>query len=227
MIKRSLAQRAADDIYRMIISEGVFAPGSQLPNENALSAQLGISRATLREAISILDSQGVLEVYRGRGTFVAADVHALRDMTIGDIDSRRIRLRDLYETRLLFEPEMAALACNRATKEELENILTLGEEVAQTIYRGEDRTEIDQTFHQAIVKAAHNDFLLRLIPIVNRAIAESITLHPADRILAEDTLRDHALVMEFLRKRDATGARQAMSIHIRHAYVTLGLEPEK
>ena len=224
IIKKSLAQRSADAIYNMIINEGKFAPGMQLPNENDLAAQLGISRATLRESNSILAAQGILEVHRGRGTFVAKDVHALRNVKVGDIDSQRIRLRDLYETRLLFEPEMAALACLRATDAEIKNILQLGAEVENIINRGEDRTEIDQAFHRAIVEAAHNDFLLRLIPVVNRAIAESIELNPNDKALAEDTIRDHALVMEFLQKRDATAAKQAMSIHIRHAFFTLGLD---
>lgn len=227
MIKKSLARRTADLIYSMIIDEGTFSAGMQLPNENDLAAQLGISRATLRESYHILTSQGILEVRRGLGTFVADDVYALRSEDLASIDSRLIRLHDLYETRLLFEPEMASLACLRATDEELMNILEQGKEVERIIRAGEDRTEADQIFHQAIVHAAHNDFLLRLIPIVNRAIAESLKLHPGDQVLAEDTLRDHALVMEFLKKRDGTAARQAMSIHIRHAYFTLGLDPVK
>lgn len=227
MIKKSLSQQVADDIYHMIVNENSFTPGSQLPNENDLSQQLGVSRATLREAIRTLVSQGILEVYRGKGTFIASDVKVLADFEMGDFDSKRVRLRDLYETRLMFEPPMTAFACQRATDKEIEHILQLGAEVEQYIHAGKDRTEADQAFHQAIVMAAHNDFLLRLIPVVNRAIAESISFNPDDQILAEDTLRDHALVMEFLRKRDATGAKQAMSIHIRHAYVTLGLDPSK
>lgn len=227
MIKKSLSQQVADDIYHMIVNENSFTPGSQLPNENDLSQQLGVSRATLREAIRTLVSQGILDVYRGKGTFIASDVKVLADFEMGDFDSKRVRLRDLYETRLMFEPPMTAFACQRATDKEIEHILQLGAEVEQYIHAGKDRTEADQAFHQAIVMAAHNDFLLRLIPVVNRAIAESISFNPDDQILAEDTLRDHALVMEFLRKRDATGAKQAMSIHIRHAYVTLGLDPSK
>lgn len=227
MIKKSLSQQVADDIYHMIVNENSFTPGSQLPNENDLSQQFGVSRATLREAIRTLVSQGILEVYRGKGTFIASDVKVLADFEMGDFDSKRVRLRDLYETRLMFEPPMTAFACQRATDKEIEHILQLGAEVEQYIHAGKDRTEADQAFHQAIVIAAHNDFLLRLIPVVNRAIAESISFNPDDQILAEDTLRDHALVMEFLRKRDATGAKQAMSIHIRRAFVTLGLDPSK
>lgn len=227
MVKKSLSQQIADEIYYMIVDKCAFAPGSQLPNENDLSQQLGVSRATLREAIRTLVSQGILEVYRGKGTFVASDVKVLSDFDMGSFDSKRVRLRDLYETRLMFEPPMTALACQRATDQEIEHILQLGREVEDIIHAGGDRTETDQAFHQAIAMAAHNDFLLRLIPVVNRAIAESIALHPDDQILAEDTVRDHALLMEFIQKRDSVAAQQAMSIHIRRAFFTLGLDPDE
>lgn len=227
MVKKSLSQQIADTIYYMIVNENAFAPGTQLPNENDLSQQLGVSRATLREAIRTLVSQGILEVYRGKGTFVANDVKVLSDFEIDGFDSKRVRLRDLYETRLMFEPPVAALACQRADDQEIENILQLGLEVEETIRAGRDRTEADQAFHQSIVMAAHNEFLLRLVPVINRAIAESIILNPDDQILAEDTVRDHALLMEFIRKRDAVGAQQAMSIHIRRAFLTLGLDPDE
>ena len=193
--KKSLVQQVADDIYRLIVEEKEFKPGEQLPNENILSSQLGVSRATLREAIRILASQGVL---------------------------------DLYEARLLFEPEIAAIACRRATDGELENIFEIGHEVEKTILNGVDRTEIDQEFHRAIVQASHNDFMMRLLPVVNRAVKESIMLNdgcqlPSEDILAKDTLRDHGLLMEFLKKRDAAGAKYAMSIHLHHAITNLNL----
>lgn len=223
MNKKSLSQQVADDIYRMIVGDKTFQPGDQLPNENSLSEKLGVSRATLREAIRILAAQGVLEVYRGKGTFIAADMRAFEDFGLGNLDRIRIRLKDLYEARLLFEPEMAAIACRRASDEEIANIVHIGKQVEQVIYAGEDRTEIDQQFHHAIVTASHNDFMMRLVPIVNRAVAESILLNDGNQTLAQNTLTDHALVMEFLQKRDAGAAKQAMSIHIHHAISTLKL----
>ena len=143
MNKKSLSQQVADDIYRMIMDDKTFQPGDQLPNENSLSEKLGVSRATLREAIRILSSQGVLEVYRGKGTYIATDMRAFKDFGLGNLDRMRIRLKDLYEARLLFEPEMAAIACRRATDEEIANIIHIGKQVEQVIHAGEDRTEID------------------------------------------------------------------------------------
>ena len=72
MKTQSLTQRTADRLYSQITAEGRLGPGDKLPNEVELSRQLGVSRATLREAIRTLTAQGVLEVRRGKGTFVAS-----------------------------------------------------------------------------------------------------------------------------------------------------------
>lgn len=224
---KSLAQKTVDEIYDMIVKEHTFQPGAKLPNENELSDDLGISRATLREAIRMLSLQGVLEVRRGKGTFVTSDMSVFDDFGISNFDRIRIRLKDLYEMRLIFEPQVTALACRRATDEELEYICSQGEIVAQIIRDGKDRTEADQEFHKAIIMASHNDFMIRLIPLINRAVSESIFINSSGTTLAENTLRDHAMIMEFLCQRDEQGARNAMEIHIHHAIHTLKLNQER
>ena len=135
----------------------------------------------------------------------------------------RSRLADLFEARLLLEPELAALACRRASREELERILALAEQVRQDILAGNNRTDSDQRFHQAIAAAAHNDFLSHLSPIINQAVAESLRLSEYEKSLAECTLQDHALLLAFLRDRDAAGAKRAMYLHLRRAMAILGL----
>ena len=74
--KVKLSERTADRLYELIMEERQFAPGSKLPNENELSEALHVSRTTLREAISFLVAQGVLEIRRGKGTFVAEELPA-------------------------------------------------------------------------------------------------------------------------------------------------------
>lgn len=226
MKRPSLAQRAANTLYEMIADEGLWPPGGQLPNELELSAQLGISRATLREAIRLLAAQGVLTVQRGKGTFVSREADVPGQGSLGNLSLVRSRLRDLFEARLLFEPELAAMACRRASEAELERILSLGAAVEEAIRSGQDRTEYDQAFHQAIVSASHNGFLTRLAPIINRAVLEAIQVRGLEAELGEITLRDHALLLEFLRVRDAAGARQAMAIHLRRAMLHLHLHEE-
>ena len=228
--KKSLVQQVADDIYKMITEDKIFTPGEQLPNENTLSSRLGVSRATLREAIRILAAQGVLDVYRGRGTFISPDIYTLNDIGLESMERVRVHLKDLYEARLLFEPEIASIVCRRASDAELKKIFEVGAEVEKVILAGKDRTEMDSEFHKILVKASHNEFLQRLFPIIDKSIQEAIKLNgcklPSEDLLAKDTLRDHALLMEFLKKRDAVSARNAMSIHLHHIITNLNINSD-
>ena len=219
----NLSQQTAERLYNQIVAEERLSPGDKLPNEVDLSHELGGRRATLREAIRALTVQGVLEVQRGRGTFVARQVAEIEDLGFGRLEEIRGRLRDLFELRAIFEPQAARLACIRTTEQELAEILTQGERVAARIQAGEDRTQADLEFHGAIVRATHNAFMMRLLPIINQAVAAAIEAGDRQEQLAEVTLRDHALLLEFLAKRDGEGAEHAMAIHMCRSMEVMGL----
>lgn len=224
MQKKSRSRQTAELLYNQIVVEKKLAPGEKLPNELELSQQLDVSRATLREAIRDLTVQGVLEVHRGRGTFVSERVNTIHDFGFSQLDRVKGQLKDLFELRALFEPQAAAWACRRATDAEMAEVQKRGAEVERCIRSGENRTEADRAFHAAIVSATHNEFMMRLLPIIDRAVETAIVSGEDQEILAENTLRDHALLMEFLKKRNESGARYAMAIHMQHAMDEMGLE---
>ena len=217
MSKRNLSQQTAERLYNSIVAEGTLRPGDKLPNEVELSQQLGVSRATLREAIRELAACGVLEVRRGRGTFVSEEVADIEDFGFSGLERLQGQLRDLFELKA------ARLACQRATEEELRDILERGEAVERCIRAGQDRTEADRDFHAAIVRAAHNEFMVRLLPVIHQAVAAAVESGEHGEQLAEDTLRDHALLLEFLAKRDGEGAEHAMAIHMCRSMEVMGL----
>ena len=219
----NLSQQAGKTLYSWIAVEKRFRPGEKLPNEVELSAQLGVSRATLREALRALLVQGVVEVRRGRGTFVTQRAAEVEDFGFDDLARVKGQLRDLFELRSIFEPKAARLACQRATEEELRDILERGEAVERCIRAGQDRTEADRDFHAAIVRAAHNEFMVRLLPVIHQAVAAAVESGEHGEQLAEDTLRDHALLLEFLAKRDGEGAEHAMAIHMCRSMEVMGL----
>ena len=97
MEKKSLSQQTADRLYTMIVVERRLSPGEKLPSELDLSRELGVSRTTLREAIHVLASQKILEVRRGRGTFVAAEAAQVNDYGFSSLDQVRGELRDLFD----------------------------------------------------------------------------------------------------------------------------------
>ena len=224
MEKQNLTQQTTQRLYNMIVVEKELTAGEKLPNEVELSQQLGVSRATLREAIRALTTQGVLEVRRGRGTFVSQQVDRVEDFGFSTLEQVRGQLRDLFELRSIFEPQAARLACRRGSDEELADILAKGEAVDRCIRQGRDRTQADRDFHAAIVRAAHNEFMMRLLPIIDRAVSTAVEAGEPKEQLAQDTQRDHALLLEFFRKRDETGCEHAMAIHMRHSMDVMGLE---
>lgn len=169
--RAKLSEQTSDRMYEMIVEEARYAPGSKLPNENELSKALEVSRTTLREAISFLVAQGVLEIRRGKGTFVAEELPAA-GMDLSSLTGLRARerARDLFEMRLIFEPATVALACQRASMEELQQIQKKAERMEQIAAAGGDWPLADQEFHWAIIRASHNEYMRRLYPIINNAV---------------------------------------------------------
>ena len=217
-----LSEQASDRLYEMIVEKQAYAPGSKLPNENELSEELRVSRTTLREAISFLVAQGVLEIRRGKGTFVAEDVpESGLDLTSLSGLRSRGRARDLFEMRLIFEPATVALACQRATDEELKLIRRKAERVEEIASQGGDWPLADQEFHWAIMRASHNEYMRRLYPIINGAVNEIMQLSQNRKHMQDIALADNRLILEFLLKRDGEGASHAMSIHMKHLMNTL------
>ena len=220
--KAKLSEKTSDRLYELIVEERRYMPGSKLPNENELSGALGVSRTTLREAISFLAAQGVLEIRRGKGTFVAESLPTEGlDLTALAGGRSRVRAKDLFEMRLIFEPATVALACQRASDEELRLIEKKARRVEETAVQGGDWPLADQEFHWAIIKASHNEYMRRLYPIINSAVNEILQISQNRQQMQDIALRDNRLILEFLLRRDEAGARYAMSIHMKHLINTL------
>lgn len=221
---KSLSQQTAEAILAMITVERRFSPGDKLPNENDFSAQLMVSRATLREAIRILASHDVLEIRRGKGTFVVERPEHAHPIDVDALSRVNPNLKALYELRLMVEPQTAYYAAKRATDRELQQILRYGEREEALIRRGEDRTQAERAFHQAIAQAAHNEFAQQLMPMIYEAIESGVRLSTGHSPVVEETLNDHRMIMEFLHDRNAPGVKTAMELHILHAMRGFGLE---
>ena len=202
--KTNLAQRTADTLRAQIRSGEDYAPGSKLPNENHLSIDLGVSRTTLREAIRLLVAEGLLQVQRGKGPFVT-------------------ERKDLYEARLIIEPAAAALACQRATDEEIEEIVRLVKATQEQFTHDFNNEEIIQreiAFHDALIRASHNQFFDHFLPVVNQTIQKTFELEYKWDAVAEGAYNDNFMIIDFLRKRDAEAMRSVMTIHLHRALWT-------
>jgi DNA-binding FadR family transcriptional regulator len=166
----------------------------------------------------------VLEIKRGKGTYVTNNEQLNENIYLEEFATLKIDAKDLYEMRLIFEPEIAYYAAQRATDKELERILYYGKLEEEKIINHEDRTEVEQAFHKSIAKATHNEFMNKMMPIIYQAIDKGVALSVPNQEVIHDTLNDHRMIMDFLEKRDAEGAKTAMKLHIIHAIRGLGIE---
>lgn len=226
--KMTLSKRTAHTLSDRI-QRGEYKSGDKLPNENELSAELGVSRTTLREAIHILASEGILHVYRGKGTYVTDQIDKVTDFSPSDgvFHEKKLTLRDLYETRLIFEPAAAALACQRATDEEIREILDLGEKTQNQFAKDAMDNRIIQcemNFHDALIKASHNQFFNYFLPVINETIKLTFELDFKWKLVAEGAYNDNILIMDFLQRRDVEAMRSIMTIHLRRAVWTEQLD---
>ena len=210
----ALSVRIADELAERI-TNGLFRPGDKLPSEPELAVELNVSRTTLREALRILSTRGLVEVRRGIGTFVTESRSIHADYDVLKIQDTNVNVKDLYEMRLMFEPQAAYYACLRASDEELAAIFRYGE-LNERMIRHQDPQwdETEQKFHNSVASATHNPFITALLPVFNRAIHHGIILASQSPQVAEMTLHDHRVLMQYLKDRNPEGAKTAMYLHI-------------
>ena len=169
MKNKMLSQSVADNILSMITIEKRFSVGDKLPNEIELSEELNVSRTTLREAIRILVAYNILEIRRGKGTYITEKVLE-QPQDLEQLSTVKVNAKDLYEMRLIFEPEAAYLAAVRGTDAEIKRIIDYGKRIEDKIRNEKDRTNDEHSFHKAIAQATHNEFMNKLMPILYQAI---------------------------------------------------------
>jgi DNA-binding FadR family transcriptional regulator len=214
--RRRLPEIVAEQIEEAIIN-GSFVVGSQLPSEQVLADQFGVSRNVVREAFKFLKERGLIEIRNGSGAYVTQPSHAATSDALG----RYIRMigageaiADLYEARRILEGWNARLAAQRADARDLDLLrgcLQRMEEHAGSI---EKWSEADLDFHLAIAKATHNPFLnLLLEPLVDQlrgVIAEGFLVPGA----VERGLTAHRNLLHFIESGDADSAHQAIIEHL-------------
>lgn len=186
--------------------------GDKIPNEFELADLFGVSRNTVRESVKILASKGVLDVRQGAGTFVistsTADDDPLRLGRYGD----KLQLGvELFDVRLMIEPEIAASAAINATDEEIAALRRLCDEIEAIHRAGGDTLKKDIELHTMIARTSKNRVVGELIPLIASAVYT--TMDVTERKLIEQGFRAHRNIVEAIALHDSTGARCSMIEH--------------
>ena len=152
---QALTERIEDHLFQYILDERL-AVGAKLPNEYELADRFGVSRGTIREAVKLLVSRGVLRVKHGSGTYVASLMPLKADPLGLDAIEDRIQLAlDLTDVRLMLEPTIAELAARNRTEEEAQRLTEYCDAVRRRIQAGEDYLIEDMRFHWYLALAQH------------------------------------------------------------------------
>jgi GntR family transcriptional regulator, galactonate operon transcriptional repressor len=191
-------------------------PGATLPDETALSERFGVSRTVVREAIKVLASKGLVETRPKVGT----QVRLRRYWNLLDSDVLAWRyevgpdegfLEDISEVREIIEPQGAALAAERATTDEVAEILAWCHRMEDTAAEdGDDYIDADMAFHTAILLASHNDLLAQLSDTITMALRLSRRLTVSVRGSSLAAMPPHRAVAHAIRDREPRTAESAM-----------------
>ncbi len=216
--KGILSEKVVIDIRNMIL-DNHFQSGDKLPNEIELANTLNVSRSTIREAIKILVSTNVLEVRRGRGTFVTKNPGVYKDPLGVEFMKEGDLLEHFFEIRLIIEPQIVEIVTNRGSNADILEIRKAYEEVERLLNSHEDHSQADIHFHNAIAKATKNPIMERIIPIINNGI-EGGYLKTKNKIEASNIVRQHhKRIMEAIENRNGNEAKEAMIEHIKYGLI--------
>jgi GntR family transcriptional repressor for pyruvate dehydrogenase complex len=220
------AARLSDQVaaqLQALVMEGAFKPGEKLPSERELCDLLGVSRTVVREAIRALVVKGLLEVRPGGGMAVrspdTALVSELMSMMLRTGTSE-IAFAHVQEVRRLLEVEIAGLAAERRTDEDLERMEAQLRAMREFEHDPQRWAEADVAFHAAIATATHNP----LYPVLLSAIADLLMEVRLTGIslpgTAQKAQRYHWPIFERIKAGERLGARKAMMEHLRESEAT-------
>ena len=215
---RRLHEQVVDALVRSIVT-GELAPGSALPAEPEMSAQFGVSRSVIREALRVLGEKGLVDVRHGSGTRVTAPERwdPLDPAVLGLLHGRGPRegvLRDLLEARKIVECAVAALAAERATDEDVAALDAALVTMRDAIDDPARYVVGDSAFHLTLVRAAGNRVLERMTQPMHELLSYAQALTDAIPGVLGRALDEHLAIAEAVRQRDAESARRAMHFHL-------------
>lgn len=216
-------ERVSEKVAKQIkkaIGDRVFKVGDRLPSERDLAEQMGVSRPSVREALQLLEFQGILDTTHGGGSIVrniaAQEIQSPIETVLKD---DRQRVLELTEVRAFMEAWAARQAAEHRTQDELERIHGYLQEMEKDFERGRIRPDVDFKFHTEIAAATRNTIFVHLMDSIYSLVSYSVQVHreqvfvtPEDQ---ETILNQHRKIFAAIRDREPIAAEAAMNEHLR------------
>ncbi|MCJ7735887.1 MAG: FadR family transcriptional regulator [Anaerolineae bacterium] len=211
------SERLSDQVCRQLLEaivDGHYGSGERLPPERELTSMFHASRIVVREALSLLSARGIVSIKQGLGTTVnpVSSWRSLDPEVLILLYGESGALTQLQEVRRLIEPDVAALAAERITSAQLEELRAIS--VLRADDTVEQHVERDTEFHLQIARAARNQVLLIVMSSLGELLRESRRcLFGVAGALAE-AREWHKRIFEVIEARDPDAARKAMVGHL-------------
>jgi GntR family transcriptional repressor for pyruvate dehydrogenase complex len=202
------------DRFERAILSGELAPGDLMPSEREISAQMGVSRSVVREALGRLASLGLVRSIHGSGTRVEAP--SSRQVTVGYqrlLSRPDFHLEDLAAVRLPLETTIATLAASRRTARHLEQLTRTQTVLGNPRRSLEAHVQADLDFHATLADATGNPLFQVVLAPIQQLLIES-RRRTLGRYGSEIAYRHHARILEAVAAGDAEEAARAMRAHI-------------
>ena len=206
----------AEQLRRVILLR-VAAPGDRLPYEPELAALLGVSRATVTQALRRLEHEGLVDVRRGRG----GGVFTRRVSTDGEnpdvareLRATRGAIEAAAEARAIVEPSMAMLAARRATADAVVRLGELNDELAAAEGNDHQFMRADTAFHLLLAEASGNALLHETVERSRLTLAHALAALPDSPAWHARTVTQHGRVLAAILAGEAETARRAMAEHV-------------
>ncbi len=194
-----------------LIASGELAPGARLPSERDLAASWGVSRSSVREALQDLDAKRLVDRAPGRGTTVRPASADVRDLLrLGDEVTDADHAAEL---RLVIEPQIAALAAERATQSALV-MLERALEQADASLSADRSVELDQEFHLLLAQTTQNPLLATMLGLASSWTLDHRRYSHRTRRARQSSIDGHALILRAVAAGDPVAATRAMEDHL-------------
>lgn len=214
-IERTSLQKQIVRQIELLIEEGKLKHGEKLPPERKLAEIFKVSRHSVREAIRTLEEKHILRSKPGSGTFVTVeDRSRVLEYIAEVIGKEKKEQREVFQFRKLLEPEIAGLAAENATEEDVNNLSMILEKQKNS---GTDLASVrqyDQEFHMLLARATGNSILVKIVELLTEIIDKSRVAVKISRERLKTSTRGHALILKAVKEQDANKAKEAMALHI-------------
>ncbi len=213
---------------RALIHQGQLAPGDRLPSERELCASFGVSRITIRDALRVLESSGLIEIRVGAhgGAYVTAPTSSNIISGITDmLAMSSLSAAEITEARIIFELGIIELVCERAKEEDFEALEEILERSRESLQTNSYSTDLSAEFHIRLARSAHNRTLNLIVESFQGPLRYSLLeAQQAAPNMGDPGVSEHHELLKALRDRDPVAARDVLYRHLSRTYHRLARE---